>query len=174
MVGDELYEEQTQWLEERLRYANQMDAVNIFVYAHHPWFLYDEDEEPMDLSFGGSPFPKEWDDGSGKFDGVVFPDSYFSIPKKYRKIALDLFRKYKVNASFSGHFHQNLVSKTSFGMDMIVTGPLSMVFDSTGKPPQSEANGLGFRIVKVSVNTDKKTRKLGDGKFTHKFVQVHK
>ena len=41
---------------------------------------------------------------------------------------------------------------------MIVTGPLSMVFDSSGKPPQNEVNSRGFRVVEVSVDVDKKQR----------------
>ena len=168
-----IFEEQLRWLEERLKYANDYQAAQIFVFAHHPWFLYDENEDIMDLSLGGSSYPKEWDDGTGKFDGMVILDSYFSTPKKYRQIALDLFRKYSVNASFAGHFHQNLVSSTSFGMDMIVTGPLSMVLDSSGKPPQSEKNGRGLRIVKVTTNrVDGKIPRLGDGSFTHEFVSI--
>ena len=52
-------------------------------------------------------------------------------------------------------------------MDMIVTAPLSMVFDSTGKPPQGEPNGRGIRVVEVSVNVN--TVIAGDGKFVHNF-----
>lgn len=150
--AQEIFEQQLVWLEQRLQYANQYKASQIFIFAHHPWFLYNEDEDVPDLMHHGSAFPSEWDfDGSGKFNNQVFPDSYFSVPKTYRKIALDLFHKYKVSACFSGHFHQNLISKSSQGMDMIVTAPLSMVFDSTGKSGQKEVNTRGIRVVTVEV-----------------------
>jgi hypothetical protein len=58
------------------------------------------------------------------------------MPEQYRQKAMELFKQYRVNACFSGHFHQNLVAKSSSGMDMIVTGPLSMVFKSSGKSDQ--------------------------------------
>ena len=76
-------------------------------------------------------------------------------------MALTLFEKHNVTACFSGHFHQNLVSKSSFNMDMIITAPLSMVFESSGKSkklPQTEINDRGIRVVRVS-----------GGKFTHQF-----
>ena len=151
----DLYEEQLAWLESRLSYARNHDTNHIFVFGHHPWFLYSEDEEPGDLR-GGSAFPPEW----GKSD-QVFPDSYFSVQKRYRQVAMRLFKKYGVSACFSGHFHQNLVSKSSFGMYMIITAPLSMVFESTGKPKEQselELNGRGVRMVEVF-----------KGGFTHRF-----
>lgn len=164
----EQFQAQLKWLEERLIYANAHHAAQIYVFAHHPWFLYNDDEEEGDFDPKvGSAFPPEWDDGSGKFDGAIFPDSYFSMPLKYRTMALTLFEKYNVSASFSGHFHQNLVSKSSFGMDMIVTGPLSMVFESTGKPTQSEQDSRGVRVVEV--NVDEKNRR---GSFTHHFESL--
>lgn len=169
--AEKIFIQQLDWLEERLEYANRHQAAQIFVFAHHPWFLYHDEEDHEDFAPDvGSSFPSEWNDGSGKFDGAVFPDEYFTVPKKYRKIAMDLFREYHVAACFSGHFHQNLVSKSSFGMDMIVTGPLSMVFNSKGKPNQPEANGRGFRVVEVSVNTDNRT--LGNGHFVHHFESI--
>lgn len=171
--AEQIFLEQLDWLEERLEYANRHHATQIFVFAHHPWFLYDDEEDIKDFVPGaGSSFPKEWDDGSGKFDGAIFPDEYFSVPKKYRKLALDLFKEYHVSACFSGHFHQNLISKASFGMDMIITGPLSMVFNSSGKPEQPEGNSRGFRVVEVSVDTRKEHRSLGNGKFVHHFESI--
>ncbi|KAL7473812.1 hypothetical protein ACHAXS_014348 [Conticribra weissflogii] len=127
---------QLQWLEDRLRYAQDHEAKQVYVFAHHPWFLYDEDEDPETLT-GASPYPDEWRTGVVAAEEDVadatFPDSYFSMPKRYRVQALELFRKYRVDACFSGHFHQNLISRTSWGCDMIVTAPLSVVFESTGK-----------------------------------------
>ena len=143
----DLYEEQLIWLENRLHYANSHSANHIFVFGHHPWFLYTEEEELKDPLLG-SPYPTEWGGNSDQ----LFPDSYFSIPKATRQVAMKLFQKYGVTACFSGHFHQNLVSKSSFGMHMIITAPLSIVFESTGKPKEQnelEPNGRGIRIVKV-------------------------
>ncbi len=169
----EIFLKQLDWLAERLEYANRHKAAQIYVFGHHPWFLYHEDEDDDDFVENlGSAFPKEWDDGTGRFDNAVFPDSYFSVPKEYRRMAMDLFKRYNVNASFSGHFHQNLVSRTSFGMDMIVTGPLSMVFDSAGKPVQQEINGRGIRVVEVSVETDPQKRATGNGRFMHRFELI--
>jgi len=158
----ENFNSQLIWLEDRLRYAREHDAACIYVFAHHPWFLYHEDEEMEELK-GSARYPKEWGESDEKF-----PDYYFHIPKNYRMMALDLFRKYDVSASFAGHFHRNLVSKTSWGMDMIITAPLSILLESdgntefrAGKPP--EKNGRGIRIVEVKVD------KKGKGRFTHRF-----
>lgn len=167
----DMYEEQLKWLEERLEYAAKHKAVQIFVFGHHPFFLYSENEDVDDLKDHGSPFPKEW----GESD-KIFSDAYFSIPKKYRMNAMRLFEKFKVSACFSGHFHQNLVSKASFGMDMIVTAPLSIVFESNGKPKQTEDNAMGIRLVEVVPfrDTDERNqrRSLGCGKFTHQFIKL--
>lgn len=154
----DLYDEQVRWLEKRLKYADSMQAAHIFVFGHHPWFLYAEDETKEDLN-GVTPFPVEW----GPSD-LVFPDHYFHIPIHYRAQVMELFRKYHVSAAFSGHFHQNLVSKSSWGMDMIITGPLSMVFESTGKPSDSnEPNGRGVRVVRCTIPSS------GRGSFNHQF-----
>jgi 3',5'-cyclic AMP phosphodiesterase CpdA len=158
----ELYENQLAWLEERLRYAKDKKATNIFVFGHHPWFLYTEDEEDLP---GLSPYPVEWNiEGDGGF-----ADSYFHIPKQYRMRVMELFEQYHVDASFSGHFHQNSVSKASFGMDMIITSALSMVFQSTGKPKDTasaEPSSRGFRIVDVQGPSDTGRR----GTYQHRFV----
>ena len=222
-----IYKTQLRWLEERLRYAQDHDAKQIYgkfsiiiwnllilyyhnlilcvwafivipigliVFGHHPWFLYDEDEEPESLT-GASPYPPEWQSSSPS--NQTFPDAYFSMPKKYRSQALELFQKYNVNACFSGHFHQNLISKTRWGMDMIITAPLSVLFNSTGKEidrekkshlsrqkmtfkseeamlfdsdssaPIEEPNCRGVRIVDVEVNDSAVT-----SSFSHWFVSL--
>jgi hypothetical protein len=168
----EMYNDQLKWLEDRLQYAAMLRAVQIFIFGHHPWFLYNEKEDIQDLGDEGSPFPKEWGESS-----EIFPDSYFSVPIKYRMAAMELFEKYKVSACFSGHFHQNLVSKASFGMDMIITAPLSIVFESSGKPRQTEQNDRGIRIVEVQpfcgdASNQKSRRELGCGSFTHHFEMI--
>lgn len=148
----DLYEAQFQWLRERLVYARTRHATSILVFGHHPWFLYDENEEAADMT------------GSSPFKGDLVPDSYFHITKAIRQPILELFREYNVTAAFAGHFHQNLVSKTSFGMDMIITSSLSVVFESTGRPKGfKEPNVRGIRIV--DVNND-------NGSFGHRFVSL--
>ena len=91
---------------------------------------------------------------------------------------MNLFREYNVAAYFGGHFHQNLVSETSFGMKMIITGPLSAMLESSEKkrrqteivkrgndknnPLLNEAETLGLRVVEVSEN----------GSFRHEFISI--
>eukprot|EP00588_Corethron_pennatum_P006983 CAMPEP_0194288882 /NCGR_PEP_ID=MMETSP0169-20130528/37825_1 /TAXON_ID=218684 /ORGANISM="Corethron pennatum, Strain L29A3" /LENGTH=633 /DNA_ID=CAMNT_0039035997 /DNA_START=399 /DNA_END=2300 /DNA_ORIENTATION=- len=150
----ELYDKQLHWLQDRLVYADRHGAGHIFVYGHYPWFLYDE-EENMDTVTSRSVPPEGWGP-----PGVEFPDFYFHIKKKQRSVALQLFKKYNVKACFSGHFHQNLISKTSWGMDMIVTGPLSMMLHSDSDAA-TDSDGLGVRVVDVS----------RDG-FSHKFISL--
>jgi len=152
----QLYQEQLDWLEERLKYAKANEAANIFVFGHHPWFLYSDDEEELP---GIIPYQQ----ANITMEGG-FPDSYFHIPLKYRTGVLELFREYQVDACFSGHFHQNLVSKSSFGMDMIITSSLSMVFDSNGKPPGQDPSVRGIRVVNVCTG-DKGER----GTYSHHF-----
>jgi len=165
--AQDLYEQQLVWITERLQYAQEKKASCIFVFGHHPWFLYDEEEEADDMK-GSSPFPDSFPEELRKLTGPAVPDAYFPIPKKYRMEALSLFKEYGVAAAFSGHFHQNMVSKTSWGMDMIVTSALSAVFESNGKPADfNEPTALGIRIV--DVEEDDKT---GQTSFQHRFVPL--
>ena len=172
--AEDLYEEQYQWLQERLEYArNIKHAKLIFIFTHHPWFLYDENEDAKDLH--GTSIIVDFHAPT-----VKIPDGYFHIPKQRRLKYMKLFQQYNVTACFSGHFHQNLISKTSFGMDMIITGPLSVILQSDGIPPSKrrslssssddlnddvdEPNTRGIRLVEV--NGD------GDGSFTHQFLPL--
>ena len=163
----ELYERQLEWLECQLRYAREQNASLIFVFGHHPWFLYHDEEDKSDLP-GVIPFPIEWNmPGSGGF-----PDYYFHIPKQFRTRVMELFAQFQVDAAFSGHFHQNLVSKASFGMDMIITSSLSMVFESTGKPVKNgvldePSHVRGIRVVDVEVGED-----TALGGFSHRFFPL--
>jgi serine/threonine-protein phosphatase CPPED1 len=154
----DLYQEQLDWLGQRLCYAKQQHAKCIFVFSHHPWFLYNEDETEM-TTF--SPLLEEW-------GGQTIPDSYFHIPIHYRKEALDLFRIYQVDAAFSGHFHQNAVSKSSFGMQMIITSSLSVVLESNGNPT-TEPKGQGFRLVTVQHDLEGN----GSSTFSHEFIPLN-
>lgn len=159
-----LYEEQLRWLEDRLEHAKEHNAAHIFVFMHHPWFLYKEDEHEKDVgsrSWLMPPHREVFPNG--------FPDNYFIIPKQYRMKPLELFEKYGVTAAFSGHFHQNMVTKASFGMDMIITSSLSAVFESNGKPDDFDEPGTrGIRIVDVQAPLETNER----GAFTHKFVSL--
>lgn len=152
-----LYEEQLAWLEERLEYASARKASQIFVYSHYPWFITHEDEEDATMSSASTP-PTGW--GA---EGSKFPDYYFNIPVEYRKVVLNLFRKYNVKACFSGHFHQNVVNKTSWGMDMIITGPLSMMLHSTSQAIANEQQTIGMRVVDVDKDS-----------FQHEFIPLEK
>lgn len=154
-AGD-LYTEQLAWLKESLQEARLKNASQIFVFGHHPWFLYDENETVTDLK-GEAPYPPEWEPR-----GRGIPDSDFSIPIERRAPVLELFREYNVSAAFAGHFHQNLVSRTSSGMYMIVTSSLSLVFESSGIPSTfNEPRTRGVRLVSVEENS-----------FQHKFVSL--
>ena len=79
-------------------------------------------------------------------------------------MAMILFKRYGVTACFSGHFHQNVIAQTSWGMPMIVTGPLSMTLRSemSDELSKGEPSGCGMRIVDVGVK----------GQFKHTFVPL--
>ena len=184
--GDETTEQmsrdQFRWLEERLRSVrmaapnqNQLvasqpattkDDATIFVFGHHPWFLYDEDEDPETMT------------GSCEWKSTIIPDSYFVIPKETRRLVLQLFREYRVAASFSGHFHQNLVSETSFGMKMIVTGPLSAMLESSGKKKlREDADKRGGDIAKLTIDEPdtlglRLVEVSEDGSFRHEYISI--
>ena len=154
-----LYTEQLDWFQERLAYARSTPSCRLlFVFSHHPWFLYHEDETMDDLT-GSSPYHMSWGPGS-------IPDSYFPIPLLYRRRVLDLCRQYHVDAAFSGHFHQNCVSTTSFGMEMIITGPLSVVLQSSANTSTtSDTQTQGFRLVHVRHDNDSSS-------FRHAFIPL--
>jgi len=151
------FKDQYTWLEERLQYATDKQAQQIFVFGHHPWFLYKEDEDG-DTMEGYSTIANET-------KTVKVPDSYFILPKESRMKVLALFEKFNVSAAFSGHFHQNMVSTTSFGMQMIVTSSLSDVIESTGKPADfDEPNTRGIRVVRVEGGST--------ASFDHEFISL--
>jgi hypothetical protein len=148
----DLHTLQLGWLKERLQYAKSNKATSIFVFGHHPWFLYDEKEEEKSLH------------SYSIYKGRKIQDSYFPIPKTNRMEVMKLFEDYGVSAAFAGHFHQNLVSEASFGMKMIVTSSLSVVMEQTTGLPDTftEPNTRGMRIVQVQ----------HDGTVQHQFVSL--
>mmetsp|Transcript_17681 Transcript_17681/g.49079 ORF Transcript_17681/g.49079 Transcript_17681/m.49079 type:complete len:341 (+) Transcript_17681:506-1528(+) len=180
--AEDLYQDQLKWLQERLAYATEKNARHIFVFSHHPWFLFHEDEDETKDLTGHSRIPAP----GSKTEFWDIPDSYFVMPKRHRMVYMDLFRKHKVKAAFCGHFHQNWVAKTSFGMDMIVTGSLSVLLKSTSSSEDAaEPNVQGIRIVDVGGshgtngsdgdgdgNGDVNAGVRCEGTFEHKFVPV--
>jgi serine/threonine-protein phosphatase CPPED1 len=169
--AQDLYDEQLTWLQERLQYAQDHHARLIFVFGHHPWFLYDDQEDESELT--GASIVTDWGPTTRQF-----PDGYFVLPKVRRQVFLQLFEQYKVKACFSGHFHQNHVAKTSFGMDMIITGPLSIVFDSTGKKKTNSAQSSGEHHNDNHVEPEPTARGVrlvqvdAESSFTHRFLTL--
>jgi serine/threonine-protein phosphatase CPPED1 len=159
----DLYQEQLEWMEQRFQYAVDNKASHIFVFGHHPWYLYREDEdEKVDLP--GVLIVAEDESKHEKAGQVVANDAYFVIPLERRRPVLDMFQKYHVTAAFAGHFHQNLVTKTSFGMPMITTSALSVVLQSNGIPPDfNEPKTRGLRRVNV---------KRAPGEFDHEIITI--
>lgn len=146
------YELQLEWLQNQLQTTSKQQPDHIFVFLHHPLFIYNQDEDPKDL-IGINSTP----------NGVTVLDGYFCLPKVYRTVLLDLFRQYNVKATFAGHFHQNMISNTDYGMEMIITGSLSMVLQSTGNAQyHTEPKTVGYRVVNVTSN-----------QFQHKFLSLY-
>lgn len=104
-----LEKSQFEWLSGELSKAGAMNHRIIF--THYPFFINAFDE----------------------------PETYSNISTETRNRYLDLFKKYKVDAIFAGHLHNNASAK--YGeMDMITTS-------AVGKPLAEAPSG--FRIVKV-------------------------
>ncbi|CAM9230647.1 unnamed protein product, partial [Ectocarpus fasciculatus] len=142
---EEEYALQHAWLEERLQYACDMNARKIFLCGHHPWFLYDENETAEALT-GINSF-------MARGEEHLVPDAYFSVPPSRRAPVLALCKQYGVTACFSGHYHQNLVSRTSWGMPVIVTGAIcNILLKSDAKDLSNPLNvtpAAGVRVVTV-------------------------
>jgi serine/threonine-protein phosphatase CPPED1 len=142
----ELFDEQNDWLEERLVYARKQSSTRrIFLFGHHPWFLFNEHEELADLK-GRNYFP------SG--DGGFIPDAYFSISRPNRQRVMELCKKHRVDACFAGHFHQNWIGETTWGMSMITTGAIcNWLLESTAKDMNEPGNATtagGIRLVTIN------------------------
>jgi hypothetical protein len=105
--AQDMFDAQHTWLKERLEYAKTENADRIFLFGHHPWFLYDE-HEILDEMKGENVLPH-------RDMYLAVPDKYFSIRPSIRYQILDLCKEYKVNACFAGHYHQNNISFTSWG-----------------------------------------------------------
>jgi len=102
-------QKQYNWLTKRLR--KSQEAVHIILFCHYPFFNKTVDE----------------------------PTAYSNIDLGYREKYLNLFNDNKVNAVFSGHYHNNSLS-TYGNMQLVTTSAL-------GKPLGKAPSGM--RIVKV-------------------------
>ena len=87
---------------------------HIIIFSHYPFFIKAFDE----------------------------PETYSNISTEIRNRYLDLFKKFKVDAVFAGHLHNNESAKYD-KMEMVTTS-------AVGKPLANAPSGL--RIVKVYSN----------------------
>jgi len=108
----ELEKLQFEWLNKEL--SKSAGLNHIIIFSHYPFFVNSFDE----------------------------PETYSNIPVETRNRYLELFKKYKVDAIFAGHLHDN-ASATYGQMEMVTTS-------SVGKPLAKAPSG--FRIVKVYYN----------------------
>lgn len=154
------FNEQQLWLEERLIYARgntnkNMNANRVFIFSHHPWFLFNEFETKEELEKGKNYLPSLPSNNGG-----FIKDNYFSIKSFHRNKLMELFKLYKVDGCFSGHYHQNLISRSSFGMPMIITGPVcnwileSSLKDVTKAENQTLSGGIRLVNIDDSLNDD--------------------
>ena len=102
-------QEQFNWLAKKLKKSE--NAQHIILFCHYPFFNKTVDE----------------------------PTAYSNIDLEYRKKYLDLFNTNKVEAVFSGHYHNNSLAK--YGKTQLVT--TSALGKPLGKVPS------GMRIIKV-------------------------
>lgn len=102
-------QKQYNWLVKKLNESR--GAQHIILFCHYPFFNKTVDE----------------------------PTAYSNIDKEYREKYLDLFNTHKVDAIFSGHYHNNSIS--TYGKIQLVTT------SALGKPLAKAPSG--FRIVKV-------------------------
>jgi 3',5'-cyclic AMP phosphodiesterase CpdA len=105
-------QEQYNWLVKKLRKSQA--AQHIILFCHYPFFNKTVDE----------------------------PTAYSNIDLEYRKKYLELFNTNKVDAVFSGHYHNN--SLATYGKTQLVTT------SALGKPLGAAPSGM--RIVKVYMN----------------------
>ena len=105
------WDRQLDFLKADLQEARDKGGTHIIVFAHHPLFGQQPDEE----------------------------DSWKVIPKKRRRVLLDLFKSHGVAAVFAGHWHQNNYASDG-DLQIVTSGPV-------GFPLGDDTSGL--RIVKV-------------------------
>ncbi|MCK7531245.1 MAG: metallophosphoesterase [Marinilabiliales bacterium] len=105
-------QEQFNWLVKKIK--KSQGKQHIILFCHYPFFNKTVDE----------------------------PTAYSNIDLEYRKKYLELFNTNKVEAVFSGHYHNNSIS--TYGKTQLVTT------SAVGKPLGAAPSGM--RIVKVYMN----------------------
>jgi serine/threonine-protein phosphatase CPPED1 len=154
-----LYTLQHRWLESCLESVQEMKPDQIFLFGHHPWFLVHEEETDEEIT-GQNTLPNQ--------PNKTIPDSYFHIPLEWRRDVMRMCREYKVTACFAGHYHQNLITRSSWGMPLIVTGAIcNFNMQSTMKDlaiPEHSIQDAGVRVVTVD-------KTLPEG-FSHQYCVI--
>ena len=102
-------QDQFAWLTKKLNKSR--DAQHIVLFCHYPFFNKTVDE----------------------------PTGYSNIDLEYREKYLNLFKENKVEALFTGHYHNN---------KLLNYGPIQLVTTSALGKPLGDAPS-GFRIVKI-------------------------
>ncbi len=106
---DKPEQDQYNWLVKKLKKSR--DAAHIILFCHYPFFNKTVDE----------------------------PTAYSNIDLEFREKYLNLFKDNKVDALFSGHYHNN---------KLLNYGPMQLVTTSALGKPLGEAPS-GLRIVKI-------------------------
>jgi len=122
----EEYLDQMKFIEEEMNEAKDKKTPTV-VFTHHPLFLDNANEKPMEPEWAPSPPGKA---------------GYWTIPNPTRSDLIDLFEVGNVQAVFAGHWHRNSYARNG-KMEMITSGPVGYPL---GEDPS------GYRIVKINNN----------------------
>lgn len=115
--------------------AKAKGAKHMLLFGHHPLFLQTDDEGEDNAVLGFSTFTNR------KGTEMSIPNSYFHLPRERRLPLLRLMQEHGSSHFFSGHWHQNGLSRSqTFGVVNIITSAVGLPI---GK------DGPGFRFVKV-------------------------
>jgi len=128
----DLSEKQSIWLEEEIEKTKKEKPQHFVIFSHIPPFLLEEDEH----------------------------NEYFNIEKSCRKKLLDQIKSAKASHWFCGHYHENKLTKTKDGLEIIIT---AAVGTNIIRNPNEDVLGLkaiegmvltnnysGYRLVKVT------------------------
>ena len=121
----EEYLDQMKFIEVEMNEAKD-NKIPTIVFTHHPLFLDNANEGPMEPEWAPSP--------PGKAAG------YWTIPNPTRSELIDIFGRGNVQAVFAGHWHRNNYARNG-KMEMITSGPVGYPL---GEDPS------GYRLVKIN------------------------
>lgn len=82
------YNQQHSWLRAEFAVARAQGARHIFLFGHHPLFLFHDDEDEDEEALGSSSFTTK----AG--NRVSIPNTYFHLPRARREEILELMRQY--------------------------------------------------------------------------------